>query len=98
MQRPSGGVGAGIVGAIQPDEPCHVIVGVDVPDRAGNVRRLVAIPRGLEDGCLQPRRGLLVAVGRSPQRLPRLVVHAGQCRTLVKTYGHEPILRYGCRI
>ena len=47
----------------------------------------------VEDRRLEPGRAVLVVVGRVHERLPRLLIHAGQC-LMFKHCGHESSVRY----
>jgi len=88
-----GGVQGWIRGAVLPDKPGHVVVGVDVPDSTGDVRRLITSASCFQDRILEPGRGLLVVIGRNSQHAPGRLFHTGQFRTEFKSYGHAPILR-----
>lgn len=79
------------LGPVVADETRNIVVGVDVLDRPHDVRGPVATPSGGKDRGLQYLGRQLVLIGRSPEFLLRLVVHASQCLMFLDC-GHDPML------
>lgn len=89
----SGSVQVGVLSAVMPHEPRHVVVRVDVPDRPDDRCGTLTTPGGVKDGRLQPGGGFLKGTGRSGEFLPRSVVHARQCLTFLH-HGHDHMLHH----